>query len=136
MSTKRVCLSMFAVVPFHSKKNDTQAMLRVFYVPANLLPQIAFRVHGTVQGVGYRDFTQKCATSHGLKGWCRNTTCGRVEGEIQGEEETVKKLLQQLDKGPRMAHVVKLEKRELEPKEGEDHFSVMRTMESRYASEG
>lgn len=50
MSTKRVCLSMFAVVPFHSKKNDTQAMLRVFYVPANLLPQIAFRVHGTVQG--------------------------------------------------------------------------------------
>jgi acylphosphatase len=59
----------------------------------------------------------------------------QVEGEIQGEEETIKKLLQQLDKGPRMAHVVKMEKKELKPKEGEDHFSVMRTMESRYASE-
>ncbi len=90
-----------------------------------------------------------------MKGWCRNTTCGRVsfvshynwqiirlnhsslqvEGEIQGEEETIKKLLSQLDKGPRMAHVVKLEKKEVAPKEGEDHFSVMRTMESRYASE-
>jgi hypothetical protein len=50
MSTKRVCLSMFAAVPLHSKKTDMQAMLRIFYVPANLLPQIAFRVHGTVQG--------------------------------------------------------------------------------------
>lgn len=41
---------MFTPVPFHSKKNDMQAKLWVFYVPANLLPQIAFRVHGTVQG--------------------------------------------------------------------------------------
>ncbi|KAJ5089952.1 hypothetical protein N7532_008636 [Penicillium argentinense] len=96
--------------------------------------RIAFLVHGTVQGVGYRDFTQKAATSHDLKGWCRNTTCGRVEGEVQGDEETIKKLFQQLNKGPRMAHVVKLEKKELELKEGEDHFAVMRTMESRFHS--
>lgn len=59
----------------------------------------------------------------------------QVEGEIQGDEETIKKLLQQLDKGPRMAQVVKLEKKELEPKEGEDHFAVMRTMESRFPSD-
>lgn len=25
-----------------------------------------------------RDFTQKCAASYGLKGWVRNTTCGKV----------------------------------------------------------
>lgn len=44
----------------------------------------------------------------------------------------MEKLLQQLNKGPRLAHVVKLEKRELQPKEGEDHFAVMRTAESMF----
>lgn len=58
-----------------------------------------------------------------------------MEGEAQGDEETLSKLFQQLNKGPRLAHVVKLEKRELEPKEGEDHFAVMRTMESSFHSQ-
>ncbi|KAJ5168733.1 uncharacterized protein N7482_004327 [Penicillium canariense] len=94
--------------------------------------RIAFKVHGSVQGVGFRDFTQKCATSHGLRGWVRNTTCGKVEGEVQGDGETVQKLLQQIDKGPRMAHVVKLEKREMELVDGEDRFLVMRTADSMF----
>ncbi|KAJ6160970.1 hypothetical protein N7470_004366 [Penicillium chermesinum] len=96
--------------------------------------RIAFRVQGNVQGVGFRDFTQKCATSHGLQGWVRNTTCGNVEGEVQGDSDAVQKLLQQIDKGPRLAHVVKVEKRELPPKEGEGQFLVMRTMESTFGS--
>ncbi|KAJ5525479.1 hypothetical protein N7494_012129 [Penicillium frequentans] len=94
--------------------------------------RVAFKVHGTVQGVGFRDFTQKCATGYGLMGWTRNTTCGRVEGEVQGDGESIKKFMQQIDKGPRMAHVVKVEKREMEPLEGEAHFSVMRTSESNF----
>ncbi|KAJ5460638.1 uncharacterized protein N7458_002190 [Penicillium daleae] len=97
--------------------------------------RVAFKVHGIVQGVGFRDFTQKCANSHGLKGWVRNTTCGRVEGEVQGDEQSVQKLLQQVDKGPRNAHVVKLEKRDLELQEGEDQFLVMRTAESMFHSQ-
>lgn len=43
--------------------------------------------------------------------------------------------MQQIDKGPRMAHVVKLEKREMDSLEGEDHFSVMRTAESSFHSD-
>lgn len=58
----------------------------------------------------------------------------QVEGEVQGDEGTVQKLLQQVNQGPRMAHVVKLEKKELQPKEGEDHFAVMRTAESMFHS--
>lgn len=42
------------------------------------------------------------------------------------------KFFQQLNKGPRMAHVVKLEKRDMELREGEDHFAVMRTAESMF----
>ncbi|OJJ50158.1 hypothetical protein ASPZODRAFT_128775 [Penicilliopsis zonata CBS 506.65] len=94
--------------------------------------RIAFRVHGTVQGVGFRDFTQKHATVYGLHGWVKNTSDGRVEGEAQGEEETLKKLLKDIDKGPRLAHVVKLEKKEVAVEEGEDHFAVKRTTDSTY----
>ncbi|KAJ5173196.1 acylphosphatase [Penicillium capsulatum] len=97
--------------------------------------RIAFKVHGTVQGVGFRDFTQRCATSYKLLGWVRNTTCGRVEGEAQGDEETIQKFLTQISRGPRLAHVVKLEKREMEPTQNEDHFAVMRTMESMFKAE-
>ncbi|KMK57860.1 Acylphosphatase [Aspergillus fumigatus Z5] len=84
----------------------------------------------TSPGVGFRDFTQKRAVEYGLKGWVKNTTCGKVEGEVQGNEETLQKFFKDIDKGPRLAHVVKLEKRDLSPEEGEDHFVVRRTSDS------
>ncbi|GFF62661.1 acylphosphatase [Aspergillus lentulus] len=80
--------------------------------------------------VGFRDFTQKRAVEYGLKGWVKNTTCGRVEGEVQGSDETLQKFFKDIDKGPRLAHVVKIEKRDLTPEEGEDHFAVRRTSDS------
>ncbi|EKV16228.1 hypothetical protein PDIG_09370 [Penicillium digitatum PHI26] len=100
----------------------------------------------------YRDFTQKCAKVGELKGWVRNTTCGRVsdlcrvfrrgaywifgsyqvEGEAQGSNEKVQKFLQCIDKGPSMAHVVKLEKCNLDVRDDEEGFAVMRTAESMF----
>ncbi|KAJ5467359.1 hypothetical protein N7475_005111 [Penicillium sp. IBT 31633x] len=96
------------------------------------LLQVAFKVHGTVQGVGFRDYTQKCAKLYELKGWVRNTTCGRVEGEAQGTEEQMRLFLQRIDKGPSMAHVVKLEKSDLDLRGDEEGFAVMRTAESMF----
>ncbi|KAJ5603953.1 hypothetical protein N7537_006909 [Penicillium hordei] len=116
---------MHIASPQHSESHKFP--LLIFY-----LLQIAFKVHGTVQGVGFRDFTQKCAKLDGLKGWVRNTTCGRVEGEAQGSDEKVKKFLQRIDKGPSMAHVVKLEKRDLDVRHDEEGFTVMRTAESMF----
>lgn len=53
---------------------------------------------------------------------------------MQGDEASVQQMLQQVNQGPRMSHVVKLEKKELQPKEGEDRFAVMRTAESMFHS--
>jgi len=50
----------------------------------------------------------------------------QVEGEAQGEEESIQKLLKDLDKGPTHSHVVKLEKGEIEVLEGEGGFEVRR----------
>lgn len=48
----------------------------------------------------------------------------QVEGEIQGENDSVQKLLQDVNKGPRHAHVVKLEKNDIDTLEGESEFTI------------
>jgi len=89
-----------------------------------MVQRISFRVHGQVQGVGFRYFTQKKATSYNLTGWVRNAANSKVEGEAQGEESSILKLLSDLDKGPSHAHVVKVEKSEVDVQEGEGGFEV------------
>jgi acylphosphatase len=50
----------------------------------------------------------------------------QVEGEAQGDEEHLNKLLAAVATGPRHAKVEKLEKNEIETKEGETKFMVVR----------
>ena len=45
-------------------------------------------------------------------------------GEAQGDEESIKQLLKDLNRGPTHAHVVKLEKSEVDIKDGESSFVV------------
>ncbi|KAI9873341.1 MAG: hypothetical protein M1830_000515 [Pleopsidium flavum] len=86
--------------------------------------RISFRVHGEVQGVNFRSFTEKKASSYGLTGWVTNTSNGKVEGEAQGDEESLQKFIKELNNGPSAAHVVKVEKTEQDVKEGEKSFEA------------
>ncbi|RDW69288.1 acylphosphatase [Coleophoma cylindrospora] len=88
--------------------------------------RISFLVHGDVQGVSFRYFTQKKAQEYNLTGWVRNTPNSKVEGEAQGDKEGIQNLLKDLDNGPRMAHVVKVEKEDKDVVEGEKAFEVRR----------
>ena len=63
------------------------------------------RVSGMVEGVGYRAFVERAASSMGLKGYCMNLPDGRVEVVVEGEREQVERLVKQLWEGPRMARV-------------------------------
>lgn len=67
------------------------------------------RVHalitGIVQGVAFRYYTQREATSLGLEGWVRNLPDGSVELEAQGPKEKLKALLSWCRKGPPSASV-------------------------------
>ena len=47
-----------------------------------------------------------------------------MEGEAQGDEEAVQKLLKDVDQGPSMAHVVRVDKTELDPQREETSFEV------------
>ena len=48
----------------------------------------------------------------------------QVEGEAQGDDDSIQKLLKDLDQGPSAAHVVKVEKAEIDIKDGEASFET------------
>jgi acylphosphatase len=62
-------------------------------------------VRGRVQGVGYRYFAQKSASSLGLRGYTRNLDDGRVEVYAAGPEAKLDELAGLLHRGPRWADV-------------------------------
>ena len=71
-----------------------------------------YRVHGRVQGVGYRDYTQRVASTLGLTGYVRNLDDGRVEVYAAGPADKLSDLAAALRKGPRLADVRGLEEQE------------------------
>jgi acylphosphatase len=66
-------------------------------------------IHGRVQGVGFRAWTQHQAQLHGLKGWIRNRQDGVVEAVFSGEGPLVEAMLKACRQGPRGALVERIE---------------------------
>jgi acylphosphatase len=62
-------------------------------------------VEGRVQGVFFRDFTQRKATALGLSGWVKNLPDGRVEALFVGDEEACRQALDYVRVGPSSAVV-------------------------------
>ncbi|KAI9730624.1 MAG: hypothetical protein M1818_008106 [Claussenomyces sp. TS43310] len=89
-----------------------------------MVQRIGFRVHGTVQGVSFRYFAQKKATTNNISGWVRNAPNGEVEGEAQGESDAISNLVRELNRGPSAAHVKKVDTHELDIMDGEEGFEV------------
>jgi acylphosphatase len=63
------------------------------------------RISGRVQGVGFRDWTERKAAALGLSGWVRNRADGSVEAVFSGPAETVDAMLAACREGPRLARV-------------------------------
>jgi acylphosphatase len=65
-------------------------------------------VTGLVQGVMFRDFTQRKASELGLTGWVRNLPGGLgVEVKAEGERGQLEELLKSVKQGPPRASVEK-----------------------------
>jgi acylphosphatase len=65
-------------------------------------------VYGRVQGVFFRQNTQKLAQKLGLAGWVKNREDGGVEAVFEGEKEKVEKMIEWMKKGPPLAWVEKV----------------------------
>ena len=72
---------------------------------------------GKVQGVGFRYFTKNLAKKYGLKGYVRNLPDGTVEIVAEGDEKTLRKFLEEVEKGPPLAEVTHM-RFQFEEKEG------------------
>jgi acylphosphatase len=67
------------------------------------------RIHGKVQGVGYRAFATRVARRLGLKGSIQNQRDGTVEAMVEGEKKVIDEWLEELRQGPRHAEVTQIE---------------------------
>ena len=79
---------------------------------------ILFKVHGRVQGVGYRVFARTCAEALGLRGWVRNVEDGTVEAHAEGASQQLEEFAFDLSRGARYARVTKVERLDAQPEEG------------------
>jgi acylphosphatase len=66
-------------------------------------------VHGSVQGVFFRDTTRRMAHQRGLAGWVRNNPDGSVEAVFEGDEAAIDRLVAFAHDGPRGARVERVE---------------------------
>jgi acylphosphatase len=80
-------------------------------------------VSGRVQGVFFRDTTQKRAAQEGVAGWVRNRSDDNVEAVFEGDAETVERMIEFCRSGPDRADVRDVEVFEEEP-EGLEAFEV------------
>lgn len=65
-------------------------------------------VEGRVQGVGFRYFVLDKAETLGVTGWVRNRWDETVEVTAEGSRADLEKLLQALERGPRSAYVLQV----------------------------
>jgi acylphosphatase len=83
-------------------------------------------VTGTVQGVGFRWAAREQAQRLGVAGWARNRADGSVELEVEGDPESVERMLAWLREGPDGSAVDGLDVSEAEP-DGDDAFRIRTT---------
>ena len=62
-------------------------------------------ISGRVQGVGFRNYTQKKARQVGVVGWVRNLDDGRVEALATGTTEQLSHFEVFVHRGPMLASV-------------------------------
>jgi acylphosphatase len=80
-------------------------------------------VHGSVQGVFFRDTTRRKAESRGVAGWVRNCSDGSVEAVFEGDADAVDAMVAFAREGPRGAQVERVDVSDAQP-EGGDGFRI------------
>ncbi|HLZ23048.1 MAG TPA: acylphosphatase [Ktedonobacterales bacterium] len=71
--------------------------------------RLTMRVHGYVQGVGFRYFVRREASALGLRGFVRNLDDDGVEVVAEGNRTRLEQLVPIVERGPSAAEVERVE---------------------------
>lgn len=87
-------------------------------------------IHGRVQGVGFRAWTELAAVERGIQGWVRNRREGSVEALLIGSPDVVAAMIAVCEMGPPGSRVDRIDQREGTPDEASlrrpgDLFSIL-----------
>jgi len=88
--------------------------------------RIVVRIHGRVQGVGFRYAAIDEARRLGVTGWVRNSDDGDVELVAEGDTDRLRRLLTWCHAGPPGARVTHVEHRWAPCAGGFDGFQIRR----------
>lgn len=79
--------------------------------------------HGSVQGVGFRYYSEKKANQLALTGWVKNLYNGDVEMEVQGQETAIEELVSFL-MGRRFVQISDMDVRKMDVDADEQYFHI------------
>lgn len=80
-----------------------------------------YRIFGRVQGVGFRYITMHAAESVSCTGYVKNERDGSVTIEIQGSQEAIDYVFQQINRSP-LIQIDHMDVIDIKPVEGETVF--------------
>jgi acylphosphatase len=81
-------------------------------------------ISGRVQGVWFRVSVKQKAEKLGITGWVRNLSDGTVEAVFQGEDNSIKEILEWCNHGPPFAKVDRVMKNYQDPIKSFDNFFI------------
>ncbi|MBR3473500.1 MAG: carbamoyltransferase HypF [Oscillospiraceae bacterium] len=88
---------------------------------------VHIKIHGIVQGVGFRPFMHRLVREHKLAGSIRNTSSG-VELELEGERPALEAFLRELpERAPKLALIEQIEAEYDLPPRGLTGFTILRS---------
>jgi acylphosphatase len=90
-------------------------------------------IHGRVQGIGYRVWTEREALARSIEGWVRNRKDGTVEAVFAGMPDAVAGMIEACRQGPALSHVTAVDvhdasQAELTQRRPADKFSLLPTV--------
>lgn len=81
-------------------------------------------VHGRVQGVGFRYFVRNAGNRLGLVGNVRNCEDSTVEIVVEGDQRKIAEFIKQVEKGPSLAWVQRVDVADIPVQETYETFSI------------
>ena len=90
-----------------------------------MIIHLNIKIHGRVQGVGFRNFAQRVANESSVKGFCQNEADGSVYVEIETTQMKADEFLEWMYRGSVMDKVSKID---VQPGNvvGFKHFEIRR----------